>query len=188
MEDTKWCRGCEENKPLAEFHRNSRNRDGRETRCKGCKKAWRDAYYVENGPALRVRRKELYWRDPQVVRDRHRDYYNAHPHYRWEANYRARCKEYGVTPVVVSFTREQLVAAYGDACYHCGGAFEDLDHLDAVIDGGHHTLEKCRPSCHRCNAVRELARRAAAGIADRAPDGKWIALADTGARLEPVAA
>ena len=73
---------------------------------------------------------------------------------------------------------------------HCGGAFEDLDHLDPVVEGGAHTLERCRPSCHRCNVLRELERRQVAGIEDRAPDGRFITLADadTGRRLDPVAA
>lgn len=185
MIETKWCHGCQEDKPVDEFHRNARNRDGRETRCKVCKAAWRAQYVLENGPALRARRRELYWRDPEAVRDRHRDYYNANPHYRWEANYRIRCQRAGFTPVVVSFTREELVDAYGDACWWCGGAFEDLDHLDPIIEGGAHTLEKCRPSCHHCNVTRELERREAAGLTDRAPDGKFVPL-PTPARLQAV--
>ena len=46
----------------------------------------------------------------------------------------------------------RLVARYGDACFHCGGDFEELDHFPIpVSQGGPHALDNCRPSCTPCN-------------------------------------
>lgn len=46
-ESTKICSKCGEAKPVDEFHRNGRNKDGRNARCKTCanmsSKAWREA-------------------------------------------------------------------------------------------------------------------------------------------------
>jgi hypothetical protein len=69
-------------------------------------------------------------------------------------SYRNRCRAYGLPAVVESFTREQLVTAYGDACYRCGGAFEEIDHVVCVRAGGTHSLENTRPCCARCNQAK----------------------------------
>lgn len=84
----------------------------------------------------------------------------------WALDYRHRSKKAGHLPVVEFFTREDVIAAYGDACVHCEvGEFEQLDHYPvAVADGGHHTLENVRPSCGDCNrrGGLEVRRRRAA--------------------------
>ncbi|MDV7176013.1 HNH endonuclease [Gordonia amicalis] len=69
-------------------------------------------------------------------------------------SYRNRCRTYGLPAVVEPFTREQLVATYGDACYRCGGAFEEIDHVVCVRAGGPHTIENARPCCADCNHAK----------------------------------
>lgn len=134
----KTCTKCGKAKTHDEFHWDKR--DGLTSRCKACQRARDRAYYAANREAIaqrgRVRRQ-------------------ANPHIGWESIYRQRARQYGFTPVVVSFTRDDLITHYGDACWYCHtGAFSELDHHVPVAAGGHHTLNNCRPSCTPCNRAK----------------------------------
>lgn len=166
----KTCTKCGEVKPLDEFHRNKASRDGRVTRCKSCVKAyqaeWRERpevqahkteydaeYRRQNRGAILAHMAEHYAENRDALRAQQAEYRQANRHVRWETGYRVRAREYGFEPVVEPFTKAELVARWGDACWHCGGPFEELDHaVVPVALGGHHTLENCRPSCAPCNA------------------------------------
>ena len=76
----------------------------------------------------------------------------ASPHRAWESYFRHRCTYYGIEPVIESFTREELLARYGNRCFYCAtGDFEVLDHFVPIAAGGPHTLANARPSCRECN-------------------------------------
>lgn len=82
-----------------------------------------------------------------------RTYQAENMHLWWESDYATRAKRAGFEPVVESFTKDELIARWGDSCFHCGGPFEELDHWPVPISrGGHHSLESTRPSCQQCNA------------------------------------
>ncbi|MBT2269786.1 HNH endonuclease [Rhodococcus erythropolis] len=74
------------------------------------------------------------------------------------SDFRDRCRDYGLEPVVVVFTREQLVERWGDACVFCStGSFDQVDHRLPVAAGGPHTIENVVPVCTSCNeAKRQL--------------------------------
>ena len=69
----------------------------------------------------------------------------------WESGYRKRSIRFGFEPVVESFTRESLIECHGDACYLCGGDWDQLEHVTPVSRGGEHSLSNCRPVCEPCN-------------------------------------
>ena len=80
------------------------------------------------------------------------DYLLTNPNKWWESYYRERSLKAGFLPVVVSFTREDLIERHGSVCVHCGGPFEELDHYPVpVSQGGSHDLDNCVPSCATCN-------------------------------------
>lgn len=81
-------------------------------------------------------------------------HYEDNPHAWWESSYRTRAKRFGFEPTVKSFTKPELIEAYGDECYWCGDGWTELDHVVAVVEGGEHTLENCVPSCRSCNRRR----------------------------------
>ena len=176
----KTCSKCGESKPLdGGFHRDKRSRDGRVTRCKSCAKAYQAEWYERPEVQARVAEygAEYYRRNRAAVLARmaeHRarpdvkarvaeyraEYHAAHPHVSWVAEYQRRARKYGFEPVIEPFTKDELIARWGDACFHCGGPFEQLDHaVVPVALGGHHTLENCRPSCTPCNAKGCVIRR-----------------------------
>lgn len=139
-EDTKTCTRCGVEKPLDGFHRDKSKKDGRQTYCKACNAAWRQAnpnYFTEWHAANREHRAE---------------YQQANPHIGWESGYRRRARHYGHDIIIETFTREQLIDRYGDQCWHCGGEWTELDHWPVPVSrGGHHTLDNCKPSCASCN-------------------------------------
>lgn len=146
----KRCSGCGETKPVDQFNRNKQGRGGRRSRCKACQKA----YSQVNAEAIAARKHARYAANAEAIAQQRR----ANPHRRWEHTYRQRVRRYGFNPVVETFTRADLIARYGDRCWHCGGPFEQLDHWPiAVVAGGPHTLDNVRPSCTPCNRSRNQA-------------------------------
>ena len=156
--ESKRCTKCGETKPLDEYHRDKRSKDGRVPRCKACVKAcaaeyWAE-YYSRNRDHIRERNAEWYSRNRDAALAYRAEHYQANPHINWEARYRQRARAYGVTPRVSSFTRGELIEAHGDRCVHCGGPFESLDHYPTPVSrGGEHSLENCRPSCMNCQQL-----------------------------------
>lgn len=145
---SKTCRKCGIAKPLSEYHANKSYRDGLQGKCKACVKE----YHQVNRPAIAEKQRAWLDANAEYAADRRRRYYADRPHLRWEEYYRHRARKYGFAIVVESFTRADLVERYGDACWHCGGDFEECDHYpQPVSQGGPHTLDNCRPSCLTCN-------------------------------------
>lgn len=144
----KSCGACGEMKPVGEYSQKRAARDGLAPRCKPCAASYRadnrehrseynHAYYQENRQSVLDRTQRYY-----------QENYAGRPHVRWRSNYIRRCNEQGVTPVLGEpFTREDVVAEYGDRCVYCGGEFQELDHYVPLAKGGEHSLENVRPSC-----------------------------------------
>src|SRR5699024_12214862 len=161
--ESKACTVCEQVKPLSEFYKDKRALDGRQSGCKTCAIDYGKEYYRANRKAIRESRKGYDKAYKAANRERIRENRKAYdaeyrlknPHLRWESGYRRRALRIGFVPYVESFTREELVARYGDKCFHCGGPFEQLDHYPVpVADNGVRTLDNCKPSCADCNAFQ----------------------------------
>ena len=145
---SKRCIGCGETKAVGEFNRHRRASDGRQSTCREC----RSASHAKNRETDNERSRAYREVNREAVQQWDRAHHAANPHKGWAGRYRRRALEYGFQPVVESFKRDDVVDRYGDACAHCGGAFEELDHYPVPVrEGGHHTLDNVRPSCRRCN-------------------------------------
>lgn len=163
----KTCTGCGQTKAIDEYQREKKSRDGRRTRCKTCSAEERRAHYAKNREAvaewgrkyrannreaIAERTRATRQANAEVVAARRQAYHQANPHVAWEYSYRRRIRRRGLNPAVERFTRAELIAKYGDKCWHCGGPFQELDHHPVPVrEGGPHTIENCRPSCTPCN-------------------------------------
>jgi 5-methylcytosine-specific restriction endonuclease McrA len=62
---------------------------------------------------------------------------------------RARARKRNVPHV--DWTREQVIALYGERCYLCGGPYEHTDHVIPISRYGWDRIENLRPACQLCN-------------------------------------
>lgn len=145
----KTCTGCSRSLPLEEFHRSKSAKDGRQWRCKSCQRAWRE----QNHERDRENARRWHEQNREEVNERRLARREALPHEGWESDYRKRSRAAGCIPVVRSFTREELVAHWGNGerCLYCDGPFEEVDHLYPVSLGGVHAVETVVPCCSICN-------------------------------------
>ena len=119
--------------------------------------------WAEDNRDYRKEYQKQYWaetRDTQLPRLA--EYRASNPHLWWEYAYLQRAEKYGFAPDMKSLTKDSTHSPLGDACWHCKGPFEELDHaIVPVAHGGEHSLENCRPSCTRCNrshSIRTISR------------------------------
>lgn len=196
----KRCTGCAIVKPLEEFHRDRNKPDGRRPRCKECisehvradrkryterTRAWRAA----NPDRARENARKHHAENRDRLNEQRRARRQERPHEDWEADYRKRSRAAGFVPVVRTFTREELIAYWGNGarCIYCDGPFEELDHLYPVALGAVHTVETCAPACVQCNrAGGQDARRFLRGLTER-ERCRQVIVGAARARLAPIA-
>lgn len=168
----KTCAGCGETKPLDEFNRRKSSRDGRQSYCRDCTRAYKASHYAANrDEALKYaaqyrtdnweriselkpeRDRKYYAAHREKLRASGADYYSANPHLWWKSLAKKRSQWFGTKPTIEDFTRDDVIKRYGEQCFHCGGPFEQLDHYPVpMVRGGDHTLENVKPSCAPCNS------------------------------------
>lgn len=110
---------------------------------KYCSNACRQRAFRNSLPADERRRRSQKYSKPQP------------PHVLWERGYRDRAIAFGYEPHIESFTREELIAYWGNGerCIYCDGPFEHTDHKIPVAWNGPHTIENVVPSCGPCNGA-----------------------------------
>lgn len=178
---SKICTGCNTDKPLDDYSPAKQGKHGRQAKCKACKAAYAlnrlsdpskraskqaqererrdsdtDYRAKRNAQSLGLNLKR-YANDAEfrakalATSKRHAA---ANPHLVWKKTAIYRLKQFGFTPIVEDFTRGDVVRAYGDECFYCGGGFTELDHFKPISAGGPHTLANVRPCCDGCNSIK----------------------------------
>ena len=67
--ERKVCAGCKETKHLSEFNKDAKRKDGLQTRCKACKRAYAKKYYEEKGDHLKAYQAAWRKKNPHYQRD-----------------------------------------------------------------------------------------------------------------------
>lgn len=134
----KRCSMCGEVKPLTDFHRNRRMRDGRQSRCKRCNVLTNKAWYREN-PDVRDRRMDAYAkRRRKEAHELVWRYLESHP-----------CVDCGESdPLVLEFDHLRDKIANVSAMVLKNRPWE-------VIEA---EIEKCQVVCANCHRRRTAAR------------------------------
>jgi len=178
---TKACKKCGVTRPLTDFSRNKRFRDGRERRCKVCRSQAFAEWRVENIEKRREYQREWYAKNPGAKQRHDRDYHRRHADTirarvaRWQSEnderYRERQRMWREAhPEHVrnhSLTRrarerdapgratvDQIAARviyFGGKCWMCGAPWEHIDHVKPLSRGGSHWPANLRPACAACN-------------------------------------
>ena len=173
----KQCSGCGEIKPVSEFYRSSKNKDGLKCRCKACRTedakdympAYLRAYYKAHREQIKASANRYYKEHGEEIRERVREYQRADPEanrrraVQWQKDNRERHNEHcrvrrhKKRSNGGSFTVDQwldLCAAYDFRCACCGVLEQTVDHVIPVTKGGSSFIENIQPLCKSCNSSK----------------------------------
>lgn len=178
----KRCTKCGEDRPLSDFCKQSKNRDGLNYRCKTCRQAASRAYYAKNRDVIIARaaawnrehpeRRRMHRTSPEKRRATDRRQYAARRDYEqayqrsWHANNpaaskviktRNRIRKAGQDgPVFTAQEWTDLCNEYDNRCCACR-VDEPLvvDHVVPVIKNGPSTIDNIQPLCKMCNSRKK---------------------------------
>ena len=184
LTDTKVCSHCKLEKPVMDFNRLTKARDGLQPRCRQCAheyhlqytarnkvrcKARYQAHKAEHDAATAkwakqnpTRRKEIYtrYRNKNLEkvragsRESSRRNYPNHIPYVRENSRRYRARKKNA-PGLVTPAEWAFVKALFGGCAYCGGQDKiTQDHMIPLIRGGHHVIENIIPACLNCNSQK----------------------------------
>lgn len=148
----KRCRGCDTAKPLDAFHRSSRNRDGRQSRCKDCQVGTVRSIRQRPGYGAGERRRARASAAARKAADA--EYAFREKWRRAVADARQRAERSGAPHQ--PYTLTDLLAKFGPwqdwTCAYCHASDElTLEHLTPLAKGGADALANVHVACHACN-------------------------------------
>lgn len=152
----KICSRCKESKPLEEFPKNKRRKDGHNTYCKPCHKAYVEEHYQANRQVYLDREAKKRLENPNY----NRDYKLANrSRYTDLENKRRAMKR---NQVGKPYNRQEVFDADGWVCYLCDEPIDpavkmpdmmcaSIDHVKPISKGGLDCLTNVRASHLLCN-------------------------------------
>lgn len=163
----KQCCKCAVIKPYDDYCLSSKNKDGRNRRCRKCVSEYKKIYHKENAVELRVKGKKNYYDNRSKRLEHSKIYAKRRPEVGLAAKrkYKARnrmklakyaqnirdLKEQGdITPE----SWQQTLELFNNCCAYCNQPFNKLtmDHFRPVSKGGTHTIDNVVPACQSCNS------------------------------------
>ena len=179
----KKCSTYEDLKPLGEFHKSQRHKDGRNPKCKECANAkkrenkeynrtWTRKYRAAKPHIGKATNKQYYQRNREKVlranaerrrrnpektsRERHASYIRHRPKILQKS--RARHARIRGAVIVEIVDHEAVIARDNSTCYLCERVLSadeiTLDHVVPVTRGGTHTADNMKVACNSCNAAK----------------------------------
>ena len=141
----KTCAKCSTQKPLDQFNKNARSKDGHTSYCKPCALAVVGAWRRANPEKRAANQKRYYEKQPEKLAAARRRHKERYPEYHYWKNRGYRLARYGFTP-------ESFQAALEDqnnSCAICELSFSE--DRQPVIDHCHATGETRSILCTSCN-------------------------------------
>ena len=169
--ESKECTKCHTEKPLTDFFRERRQKDGRESRCKACaavcwrlwkernedkRKEWQRNYNIRRKQNLKIWGRNYYMKNKERIKKRTREY---------QIKNKDKCVLFTVRRNAMAkglradLTVEQwniIKAVFRNKCAYCGKRTKRLEreHIIPISKGGCFTLRNIVPSCRSCNAKK----------------------------------
>lgn len=168
----KFCSGCQQAKPLSEFHKNRRMKDGLANWCKTCISGAQKRWEAANRERRRVLSRAWYAanRDRKQALGRQWDL----THGAWRKNYGRRWAEShraskkaaaakrrthvrGGGGGYTAIELRHLYAQYDHRCLACGRKLKlEADHIVPVSKGGDSNITNIQPLCTSCNRRKAI--------------------------------
>lgn len=141
IDGKKRCSGCQEMKPVGEFHKNGRSTSGLASKCKPCQSEDHRAWYQANWARERAKRVAYKKAHPEMVRQHRRAAYHRDPHKaylqhkRWVERNRDHCRDASRAyqranaPKLKSYRQQREALAWG-----LSGPITKRDGFALVVD------------------------------------------------------
>lgn len=133
---TKICNYCNNSKPLEDFHKDTRNGDGRQARCKVCISGYHRRRYLSNRDMLLAKKRKYHQKNREVLNAKKREYRRMFPEKERDSGWRKR----GIDPSEAKRALNQF-----QECAICN----NRDNL--VPDHDHNTGKVRGILCNKCN-------------------------------------
>lgn len=155
---TKFCGKCKKNLPVSGFSKDRRSRDGLQSRCKACSKAWRDAnpeYQKAWHEARPEYRKAWRGANPEKVATHDKKWREANPEIRKAADHRRRARIRNAEGDHTAAQIRARTAVHGDSCIYCASTTSlHIDHIKPLAKGGSNWAANLAPACQSCNVSK----------------------------------
>lgn len=164
---SKTCNKCGIDKPLEDFPKDKRNRDGRNGQCNRCRNEKIKQWQGRNRDRTRAASNRWKERNPDWVKNYSAQYYADN-----KEEMRAKFKAY-MTPErnsyymrlrrdrkrgaegICTFTQLQArIDYYAGLCWICGDPMQAIDHVKPLAKGGTEWPSNLRPICTSCNSKK----------------------------------
>lgn len=170
----KHCYACDSDKPISDFWKNKRTKDGLQTQCKACMienretplhkskmKAYLHDYNIVNKERDRAKKnkysREWYKRNPERRNAIRRKYYqtpNGHEVI-LSVTHKRVSKLLNSSGAYTAKQSRELLDRCNHSCLNCSSqARIELDHIIPVSLGGCNCISNIQPLCRKCNAAK----------------------------------
>jgi protein-arginine kinase activator protein McsA len=130
------CTKCKLNKSLIEFNRSSKNKDGRHSWCKLCRKKYDKIFYQINKPRITLRNRQWDFR----IREKIKNYLTIHP-----------CVDCGIKDIrVLEFDHVTGIKLFNiSSAVGAGCSWKKIKN----------EISKCEVRCANCHRIKTVDRR-----------------------------
>jgi len=160
---TKTCPKCRVEKTTEEFNRCKSTRDGLQSQCKACRKAYREAnrekiadrdkvYYEANRE--KIMEQVAAWQkvNREKVVGYKKAYREANPEVDRAADHHRRARKRNSEGTHDAAQIRARSAVHGDSCIYCASNQDlHLDHIKPLSQGGSNWPANLAPACESCN-------------------------------------
>jgi hypothetical protein len=144
----KTCTKCNEEKPLDQFSRNEKTKDGLRSHCRACVSEAGKQHYQKNKETIREYHKQYYQENKEACKQ-----YDQQARQSPAGKYKSYKSSAKVRGISFSLTKDQFMTFWQQDCYYCNRpiATIGIDRIDSEIG---YSIENCISCCSVCNYMK----------------------------------